>query len=332
MKAVFCKMYNKIKYTPLTLISIGLLLIIVISVVESYPNQNSIRIIGHTILLLFKEIGLAFVIAGGVTIVIELNDFMEYFLRRLTDVMVNEKYIDLLTTEQQRKIRKILDRKLFFPNSIEDPSSFFYTVEEEVIPLLNQCYYEEYAMIIECIIDEANGLTYKTTYKTIKVVNPTNQKACEEIPIWNYMSKIDTYQDDLFKLIQLTVNGQDKTEEFQLEATPIEFAGSEYNILYHSDKTIEIEDCSVITYKTETVVPIHDIQYHHRLSKPCKKYHITYLLPDCNYHVVGQAFGFGVKGDEENVTKQILKNGICITFDDWTLPGDGIIFTILKNI
>jgi hypothetical protein len=284
---------------------------------------------------LLKEVGIALFIVGSITILLELGDFTEYFFSRLRDIMIDDAYIERFTDEQKKALKAKIEERLFFKNKkVHDPNSFFYTVQNEVSPLLEDYYHNEYTINIECSIQD--DIIKKTMYKRIEVVNPTNNPIDVTIPFETYMQKIDGYDNQSHYHVKLLkIDSKDKLRDIKLnyieafsdekEFHPID---EKYNLKVCCDYIVKVTDKCVIEMVTETITPLTDIHYMHRTFKPCKNYNVTFILFNDSYSLTGYGFGFMEK---EKLVKHILENGIVIRFNDWILPGDGVIFTITKK-
>lgn len=282
----------------------------------------------HTGLSLLTEVGIALFILGSITITMELADFMEYFVTRLTDIMIKDKYIDRLTDEQKESVKRILEEKLYFKDQQHDPNSFFYTVQNEVIPLLNDCYYNEYRSTVQCYIE--GNVIRKRVHRKLEIVNPKHERICQDIPFETKMKKISGVDDSkLYKVISYQVDTIDKTKELNLPP-PAALVNDEYDLVFCGKHVVNIQDKCVIEYEIETIVPIEDIHYMNRVFKPCKLYTMIFILHDQSneYDLTGHGFGFM---DKEKLVKQLIDGGVIFEFKDWIFPGNGVMLTIVKK-
>jgi hypothetical protein len=84
-----------------------------------------------------------------------------------------------------------------------------------------------------------------------------------------------------------------------------------------------------IRIKTETMVPITDQVYIHKITKPCKKYVTNFYINNNDYRIDGWGFAFHER-EKMDIIRQ--PHWLNITFNDWILPGDGAIFLLQKKI
>ena len=91
-----------------------------------------------------------------------------------------------------------------------------------------------------------------------------------------------------------------------------------------------------IEIRTETVVPLHDNTYAHTITIPCQRYSINYSVHNSKYEVLGYGFAFDDEKHKNDIDRIIYKDKYedCfkIRFENWTLPGDGVVFLINKKV
>lgn len=320
----------KLKWSSLRFVVIGIFLMIISSLIEIINLGNGFNwaTLEHTILLLTKEVGIALFIIGSISIIIELSDFTEYIIKRLTDIVINNAFLDLLTIEQMSKLKTKIHEKLYFTDQPHDPESFFYTVENRLVPLLRDYYYNEYTINIECWIEDS--LIRKKIHRRIELFNPRNENLSTKISIEVNMQAIENIDNEnLFKIISFKIDSIDRTNELNLSFSKISGIDDEkYNLKVSCAYEINFCDTCVIEQIYETLVPISDIHYTNRVLKPCKRYSISFFVYSDNYFLKGYGFGFL---EHKKLVKTVFSKGMKIQFLNWILPGDGVIFTLLKG-
>lgn len=316
---------------PITFFLGSLLALLISCVVEASQLIHNNWI--HTLNLLLKEIGIALFIVATITIVLEISDFKEYFIQRLQDIIVEDDYIQHLTPEKLERIHDKIENRLYNGDQRTEPSSFYCKVQKEITDFVGKCYYEDMDITVECSVVEIAGkrLFKKIIHRKVDIVNPTQEKVMEVIPVGSSLPKIDGLEkEELYILHSVRVDSKDITESLRCDIQEI-ITNDPYCIDADCDRLIEIPSSSKkrVETITETRVPLDDIHYWHRIMKPCKQYRVSFIMNDDNYVVGGTGFGFlhGVGLIKQMLTNR-LKSGLVFRFNDWILPGDGVIFTI----
>lgn len=283
-----------------------------------------------------KEVGIALFIVGSVSIFLEVTDYGRVVLKAVTDAMATDDFIDKLPTERLKKIRNKVEQKLIFGENPPDQSSFYHMIQNEVLNLVNECYYEVFINDIQCrIIDNK---IYKTITRKIIIVNPNSKPKTKNIPLGSYFKKVpgeddkNLYEVTSFRVIQdnMEYDLVDKVRLISKETTgklkkryDLDISG-EYELTVNKRCTVELE--------TKSIVPIADIHYHVSVSSPCKRYSSTFFLSSESGSYRLTAFGIGFM-DEQKLSIAPFEdaNAIKVEFSDWILPGDGSVFNIIKN-
>ncbi|OPX86833.1 MAG: hypothetical protein A4E53_02866 [Pelotomaculum sp. PtaB.Bin104] len=288
------------------------------------------------------EVGISLFILGSITILLELGDFREYFFRRLNDSLIRDEYICNLHPDKLKALENRIQKVLYFKDQPSNKDSFFYNVQNNVKPLIDGCYYDDYEIRIDCKIE--NDLIKKKITKRFEIINPVRDILYETVPINALMRNIDGIDDKylyqlemlLIKTITTTEQGsnclaENITDDIKINYTrSIDEAIKEYNLKVYCEHKIEVEERCIVELTYNTITPLTDQHFTHRVGKPCKRYRcIFYLNPNENYDLTG--YGFGFMDRNNTAFKNSFSSGIEIIFKDWILPGDGVIFTILKK-
>ncbi len=318
-----------IKFYPTTYILGGALLLLGVAFFEQWLEGDIFSLNGilHISMSLLTEIGIALFIVGSITILLEVADFQDYFLKRLTEIIIKDDYINRFDDQKKKELIMRLEQKLYFKERPKDPESFFYTVQKNVVPLLETYHYNYYEVRVQCKIDTEKGIIKKKFHRKIELVNPTSKPIKYKLPIDCRMKKFDDSLGIIpFKVVSVKVNGKPIDANCETE----DIQDDHYNIQYLCHNKVDCnDDRAVIEIETESVVPIEDINFCHRVPVPCKKYSITFHLhDDSEYALHGHGFGFM---DGSNIEKQIFERGMMLRFNDWILPGDGVIFSVVKK-
>jgi hypothetical protein len=281
--------------------------------------------IGESVL---TEVGIALIILGGVTLTLEFVDITNFFIDKLTHILVNDGFIDKVDKDQLIRLKKHIEQKLYFKDQTVDPKSFLHFVQDEVTPLLESCYYNDYSNYIDCKVQD--NYFKKIIHRRYEIINPNKEPEKMDISVNNEMYKIPGIDNnEIFKIMSLKVDKVDKTSNFILEYKDLENIDSTYNLNVTGSYSYTVEDKSVVEFTFQTITPLSDIQFINSIVKPCKTYSSTFILnADDTYSLTGNAFGFMEK---KKLIKTKLSKGFALKFNNWALPGDGFIFTIIKN-
>jgi hypothetical protein len=318
---------------PITFLSTSLLVILVASLIEISDYATVYWV--QALTLLIKEVGIALFIVATITIVLEISDFKEYFIKRLEEIIVGDDYISHLDVSKLESIHEKIENRLYNGDQRTDPNSFFCKIQKEITQFVGKCYYEDFDIAIECSIIENAGqkLIKKVVHRKFDIVNPTNQFVEEIIPIGSNMKKIDGMEHiDMYSIRSVIVDSKDITKEVM--CTAYETTDDPYCIDISCDYKINIPCGGKTKVETiaETLVPIDDVFYWHRIMKPCKQYRISFMIYSSDYRVEGTGFGF-LYGP--GLIKRMLFNrmgyGLMLRFNDWILPGDGVMFAIVHK-
>lgn len=86
----------------------------------------------------------------------------------------------------------------------------------------------------------------------------------------------------------------------------------------------------VIDMIIETIVPLSDVCFSNKITKPCKEYNLIFILNDPSYQLSWHSFGF-MGNHKDMLIEEPMDNGLEIGFKDWILPGDGVVISINKS-
>jgi hypothetical protein len=311
---------KRYKFYPLIFILLSLLLLYHVNyILLAYELSESEHVIND----LLKEIGIALFIVGTITILLEFGDFTEYFLGKLTDIIIGDGFIDRIDDDKLGKTKEKIERKLYFKNKT-DGEEFYRAIQNEVTTLLDDCYYNEYELSVDCFVED--NKFRKRSYRRIVIQNIKDTPVEEQLPLVYAMTKIEGVNDqDLVKINSIKIDNKDITSEIKLNCTP---SDETYDVLLKSDYKVNVIKTCVIEMELETLTPLKDIHYRHKILRPCKNYHVEFKVHDSGYLVYGHGFGFI---DSAKLTQRTIENGTKIRFNDWVLPANGTIFTIVKR-
>jgi len=173
----------------------------------------------------------------------------------------------------------------------------------------------------------------KKTKKRMVIINPIEDKNCEfEIPFGALMQKLG--EEDYYRVNSCKViDGKDiREEKVEITCKEVENDKNGYNVHYTGKLKLQVKKKIVVETETESIVPITDIYYNHKIVYPCRSYEMTFISTNPDYLVQGHGFSFwGDERKSDGLYKQTTDTSIIIKFTDWALPGDGVTMTILKR-
>lgn len=304
---------------------------------------------------LLESIGIVFFTLGIGTVTLELGEFTKYFIKRLSDVMLKDEYLDYIDPTKLEEMKQKIEAKLYFCGNIIGKENFYHIVQNALTKLLHSFYYKELFILVECNIDDNKMIIKKNIHKIIKIINgidkDRNGKSISKISIpfgGEFQSIEGKTIDDIYKINSVILKKEkildehneyfteDKTKEVNDELHKIlkeriKYKENEegfYPIVLDFDYTFEACETYAIELDIETIVPITDNYYSTRLSVPCQDLTIVYNLINNDYHLDGFAFSFLKDDYGDAALIRRSENSMLIKFSDWVMPGEGIIISM----
>ena len=113
---------------------------------------------------LFKHIGIAFLLIGGISCLLEIPHWQEYFKQRLADVVVEQKYLEKMDVKQIEDLQLRTWKRLFKGAEIDREGSFLGHFEEKLKTLIGSPYRENVneTMIIDYCGEDDDCFIYTT--------------------------------------------------------------------------------------------------------------------------------------------------------------------------
>ena len=306
---------------------IGATLIFAASYFELFfPPKNAfyLGILGDTLLAGIKSLGLAVITSTLVNI---LKNWMES-----TETLVKNDFVNRLTKCEMKELKSKIESELYFRDNNHNKDNFYNFFEQELSSLLNDCYYKFYKTKIECKICE--NYISKTIRKKFEIVNPSKKEAVIRIPFGAEMQKVDGIDiNKLYIIKKFTVDSLDFTKEINdqliIRENCIE-SNDAYCIDIHTSWDVKIKKEQVIEMIIETIVPLNDVCFSNKITKPCKQYNLIFILNNPSYQLSWHSFGF-MGNHKDMLIEEPMDNGLELGFKDWILPGDGVVISISKN-
>ena len=275
---------------------------------------------------------------GISTLVLDFFGYIKYTRERLKEIMIDKRYIETLSEDEKKNIIDICERSLYFKNGSYYENSLFSNIKELIIPLIEENYYKQYKVHIDCYIDEETGVIWKKIHK-IMDIECVNENTKFKIPFSTYLTAGDVIQrDNMYKLNECLLDGKDITNDVKksIQCKESDDCEETENVKFTVDYEFDLKKgLNRIELRTETRVEIEDNTYTHTITIPCKRYSANFSLHNNNYEVWGFAFAFDDEKHKKDLDKVIYRDKYddCykIRFENWTLPGDGVVFVMNKK-
>lgn len=284
---------------------------------------------------------ISIIIGMGIsTLVLDFFSYIKYTRNRIKEIMLDKKYIETLSNEEKRGMIERAEHSLYFRNGDVIDNSLYANIKELIIPLIEENYYKQYKVHVDCYVDEDKQIITKKVHKIMDIV--CIGKKDFTIPFSTYMLKIDNVNDDdLYRITKCIWEGKDITGEVNKGIKPETMGKNEkeenMEVKFKVDYIFDLNPgLNRIEICTETKVPLSDNVYAHTITIPCQRYSINYSIHNSDYEVLGYGFAFDDPNHKDKTDRVIYKNKYddCfkIRFESWTLPGDGVVFLINKKL
>lgn len=324
-------------------ISIGIgILFLIIAFLLSYICETSKwsehqKILCRTFITAINSVFSIFIGMGISTLVLDFFSYIKYTRERIKEIMLDKTYIETLSADEQKRIINICEKSLYFKQSEIPNDSLYMNIKELIVPLIEENFYRQYKVHVDCYIDEKAGIIRKTVHKILDI-ECCIEHSIFKMPFSTYLTKTNNIDNkELFKLTKCLQDNRDITDDLQshIQMKEVEFPNLE-DIKFTIDYEFPLKKgLNRIETRTETIVPIADNTYAHTITIPCKRYSANFSLHNPDYDVFGFAFAFDDEQHKNSLDKVIYKDKYdgCykIRFENWTLPGDGVVFSINKK-
>ncbi|MEQ3315302.1 hypothetical protein [Enterocloster clostridioformis] len=275
---------------------------------------------------------------GISTLVLDFFSYIRYTRNRIKEIMLDKNYIETLSDKEKRRMIESAEQSLYFKNGEFADNSLYANIKELIIPLIEENYYKQYKVHVDCYVDENRGVITKRVHKIMDIMCISDKKDFK-IPFSTYLLRQEGFSErDLYKINEFIFDGNNITEDIaeHIVNNTVDNEEDIEDIRFTVDYSFKLKKgLNRIEIKTETVVPIADNTYSHTITIPCRRYSINFTVHNENYDVLGFAFAFDDEEHKDDISKIIYRDKYdeCfkIRFEDWTLPGDGVVFVINKK-
>jgi len=264
---------------------------------------------------------------GISTLALDFFSYIQYAQDRIKEVMIEKDYLDTLSSDEKREIIGKLESSLYFKNAPIPEDSLYVNIKSKILPFLEKNYLDDYFLHIDCSI-EGNVIRKNMTHELI--IYSYADDAEYTLPFSVYMDKSSSssYRVETLSFNKKRIAPFDSVEHVDQTVTRDERNTEVYK--NHLKFPFKLKrGKNIITYTSVSTVDISDISYTHNLTMPCKHYVAEFALHDSEYNVRG--YGFSID-KQDGLDIKYFNNTCRIEFNDWTIPGDGIIFTLSKRL
>lgn len=313
---------------PLAVTVVALVLVIVFLILEANKIDNFA-------VFALKNFSVTLLSIGACSLLLEFVGNVEYTKKKLIDVITTDEFIEVLSDKRKRELRSKLIRSIHAvknPDILLDDNNITTIMDKDVSDILDDYYYEELRYTI--IVAKEKDHIEKKIHIGFKARTLSGEKILA--PIINV--SFDKEADKNFKPIEIIkmrinekeIKGSDIMQSFksneESEKTLLEYRYSlkdyisENESLFTFDNTIEGELLLI------TRVPLCDNVYSVRVPKACKKFEMH--ISSKHYNFEPHCFGFKSVAGDLRETINNMKNMLNLWFEDWILPGEGVVINL----
>ena len=273
------------------------------------------------------------------TILYRKTGFAEVFKEQLVQIICSSRFIKMLKKDTLQELKRDINEEIYSMEIAKSKDSILNTVVNSIEPLLEKYYFQRYDLNVYCKI---NGDFITKTITRKMIIKSTGDKNLE-LDIADFFSatfaESELGDDERVELREFVVNKKSYKQKVKIDKIEAAELGS-YKQKYFLNaisndvkKALTIGKQSIkvkIVVKTKTMLD--DNMFIHKIPVACKEYkaRVDYKNDECK--VIGAPFGFmDTYIDEKCSVEQISEEAIEISFSEWILPGDGVVFVINKN-
>lgn len=287
------------------------------------------------ILDLFDEVGKALFILGSISILLEINDFSGFFVRKLRSIVLMDECVKRIDPSEKERLLKTINKSLYYNDKTYIVKDFFDYYHTYVSNMKNGYFYDKYDIMIECKIDE-DGRIIKRISRTIEMTNSENNSQVITFPLISVYMKNCALKDgeNLFCIKNLIIdNKKIVVEQKDLSKCSFKNDVEDYNICIKYKNHYTLKNRAIARLDTETIVPLTDSEFSHLLDRPCKRYSATFILNTKHANTVNyKVIAIPLSPADDNIEQTYeFENGSKIIFNNWVPTGTGVKFMILKK-
>ena len=307
---------------------------------------NNITDWRNIVLKIFEAICSTLFSAGLVSVVVEISTINSIVDKALNKIFKGDVPLESYSNERLEHINNLIaaKRENVYTNFIPDS---IYSVEPQLIDVLNDLYYEYYNATYIITPDEKNGVFKKkvTLDYEIKNLFDKDNKVCHKIALYDNVSEIQEERGKCFHVNSFMINNTDLSSEADkyIRILDNKDRNSSYDYIVQFERELQHCKSHKIHIEFDYEVLMSDISQIFRLGYPCKSTkHSIHIVnnhssdgnPKMEWSIVGTGFtSFYYNGSpkKELRVKRPVDTNIEITFDDWCIPGSGYSVYFIKK-
>ncbi len=285
----------------------------------------------HLLKTIVSHIGVAFVVASIIGLIIELTEIKDFFENRILNIVTGKKFIEILSDKKLEELNHEIMKKMIqnkVDNDKYDFYSFPHTITTDILSQIGGVYREdnsdtiEYHVLtpqeIEQIFNEQevreNEIARITYTARFYLVSPKENEEIEhEIIEYWYVKKIPSINKNNHFEIKLIVDGDTislNKDEFIKEEGDNMTLDLSYKIKFKKGISVLIETIMYEYGKTGNIA-----SYMEDLTKDIN----VHFSSDLQLDIDAEIFGLSAKYYDPSITS----NAASINYPGWMLPGHG---------
>ncbi len=166
--------HNKALAWGTSSVLIGIVSILLALYVEDHAHLSGLGLIG---LKLLEHLGIAAIVLGIVSVIVEFRDWQEYFQQRLADIVIERKYLTTLDRDKLLELQTDTLKAYFRDENLDHKESFLEFFRTKIQDFIGSPYKEGTRHIIEI------GLSPdQPSYIVKQTLSTRNRKVRDSIP------------------------------------------------------------------------------------------------------------------------------------------------------
>ena len=273
----------------------------------------------------------AVIICGIGSYVFTFLGFIEYMKERLIDIVIEDNYLKKLGPEKVKLLMEKLEQIIYKNADLSDDGLLKF-VQKEVHPFITEHYYEEYITHVNCKLIDGNKVEKETNRRVVIAKKGYGASEIDVSQLFRTSLKgTKEESENNISLLFMSINGEE-TDEYELKHENIEKDKDYCNSFrLFGDKILIENGRIIIVIKTKTIVDIDDYSYTQRVKVPCRNFTLHFHFEGDDMTVGYDQFGFMSRYQPDRVITENMKNCVVVRFTNWMLPGDGVVFTLLRK-
>ncbi len=308
------------KFVLISVILLGFLLILVF--VPCWRTGVWCELVVH--------FGQALIIAGVIGLIVELTEFTAYFEKRLSNLLVENRFLDFFSEEKLNSVGMAALRK-HVEKIVSNPENEWRdcldVVLRDLVPLLEKCYRKDFRVLMELRFigadeihggggDPKNQVAETSTVYEYDVISPfADKEVGYPIESLDVLKKIPGVSSDSQSSAQLWIDGHEMPVKEHLKISDLGAKDVEVKL----NVSIKIKGAchvkfAVKDYELAETSGFHSVTMTHLTDGV----NVTLSCPT-QLKLDLELYGVGSRKVQEDITA----NMASFTYRGWMLPGDG---------